>query len=206
MKRYKRKFKKFTEELRLSDLANNSGISDLTKNFRSIRNKRLGSESRSAKLVDVKINKDEDYIDFAFITVVTPYPDDPNYTYGETDPPDWEIEPNTGNNYEMIIRVLDFFKWLETTPDQITNKDIEDVIKVAYVKLSCNCPSFNWQGFDYHLTTFDAAIYPQTIPDPVWGPRHNNGDSLICKHLSGLVANIKFFIPQMRQMIKKAVS
>ena len=205
MKRYKPLFTThFTEELRLSDLRKDAGISALTKQFKKIRTKQIGAESRNAKLVDVKVNREDDYVEFAFITIVTPYPNDKDHKYGETDPPDWDIDPNASKKYEMVIRVLDFFKWIDTTPNEIVNKDIEDALNVANIQLSCNCPSFNWQGFAHKLTGFDASIYPQTIADPIWSLRHND-DGLICKHLQGLLNSIKFYIPQMRQTLVKQV-
>lgn len=207
MERYKPIFskQKFTEKLSFNDLRKNAGISALTKQFKKSRGKKLkGGETSVTKLKDVSISRSGNYIDFKFETRVTPYPEDPDHTYGETNPPDWAIKKNQDKRYTEIIRILDFFDWLETTPEDITKQDIEDVLNVADVQVSCSCPSFNWQGMAYNLTQLDASIYTQTIPDPVWGPRHNN-DNILCKHLQGLINQIAFYVPQMRQKIIKAV-
>jgi hypothetical protein len=213
MKRYNRNTQwvsiKLEENLRFSDLYK-SGLSDLTNEFKKVRTKALGSESKNAKLVGLKVNRKSGWVQFNFVTRKTPYEDE-NHKYTRTIPEvGFKLVPDETNYYELKIRVLDFFKWLKTTPETssrdlsaVTDKDIEDVLKVADIKVFCDCPSFHWQGFNYHLSTFNASIFPTKIKDKSWGKRHNNGDSLICKHLQGLLNNIHFYIPQMRQAVKK---
>lgn len=218
-KKYKLKEKiirHFSEELRLSDLRGDSGISALTKKFKKDRTSKAGSESQNATIIEFRANRNKGWIEFTFRTRSTPYPelkDVGGMEYQRTNKPSsWKLKQNPSRTYFMKIRILDFFKWLKTSPEGISNKEIEDVLEVAFVKLHCTCPSFNYQGFAYYLDqVFDASIYTQTIaPTDIvndngtvigWKSRHNDGDSIVCKHLSGLISNIKFYIPQMRQKI-----
>jgi len=200
MKRYKSIYKHFTEELRFSDLKKSAGMSDLTKDFRKERNKVMKPENITAKFIDTKIQGKD--VMFEFLTEVTEkYPD--GYKWGEVEPDsNFDIKkPNSSKTYEMNLLVLDFFEWLDTTPDKITNKDIEDVLEVANVKLWCNCPSFHWQGMNFIMSTFDASIHPTEIAPKFWNKKHMD-DNFLCKHLGGLVNQIKFYIPQMRMGIK----
>jgi len=203
---------KLEENLRFSDLMKGAGNSTLTTQFRKIRTKKLGSESKTAKLVGMKVNRKSDWVQFNFVTRKTPY-DDSNHKYTRTIPETgYSIVKDTTNLYEIKIRILNFFKLLKTTPgttqrdySMITDKDIEDVLRVADIKVFCDCVSFQFQGFNYHLSKFSASIFPTHIPDKFWGVKHNYGDGLICKHLQGLINNIDFYIPQMRQAIKKSL-
>lgn len=60
------------------------------------------------------------------------------------------------------------------------------IILETDVKLWCSCMAFLWQGMAFKLTKLGSAVYPQPIPDPVWGPRHHD-DNITCKHLTGLI-------------------
>ena len=214
--RYEKIFNKFSEELRLSDLMQNSGISDLTKKFKKDRSGKMGSESKSASLINLEVNRNLGWAEFTFRTRATPYPElkgKRKIKYQMTSKPSsWKLKNNPAKTYIMKIRVMEFFKWLKTSPEGITNKDIEDVLEVANVKLNCTCPAYNFQGMAYYLgNEFNAAIYKQSIAPTDkksvngkvigWDSRHGKGNSLVCKHLSGLIANTKFYIPQMRQKV-----
>jgi hypothetical protein len=181
-----------------------AGLSDFTKRFSKEKNGLLGSASRSAKFVEVDINRQKDYIDFYFLSDATPkYPD--NHEYKNAEIPSYALQKNPSKTYTIIIRVLDFFKWLGTTPSDITNKDIEDVLNSANIQIASDCPSYHWQGSNWVLSQFDGSIYPTSIPPNHWKKYHRD-DNFLDKHTQGIINNIKFFIPQMRQKIKKAVT
>ena len=74
---------------------------------------------------------------------------------------------------------------------------------MSEIKVSSNDPSFQYQGLNYRLSSIDGSIYPTDIPDPVWGPRHNNGDGLIGKHLQGLINGMAFWKSPMASMLTK---
>jgi hypothetical protein len=204
MKKYKEIFTRWSENLRFSDLKKNAGMSAFTKKHKKIRNKAIGTDTATIKLIDAKIDNATDSITFYFQTGYTPiYP--PDYQPGMTIPDKgFEIVPNRDDKYIMQLKVLDFFTWLDTSPDEITVKDIEDVFKVADVQYFCECPSFHWQGANYISSQFDASIYPTNIAPTQWDSIHHD-DNFVCKHLSGVLTNIEFYIPQMRQKIIKAI-
>lgn len=196
----------FSEEIRLSDLKNNIGVSDLTDRFRKERNKLMKAESTQAKLIEVEIDETAKNVTFIWLTIPTDkYPKD--YVYGEVDlEGNKSISTNRSKTYELKIRILDFFDWIDTYPDktEITVKDIKDIFKISNIQISCNCVSYQYQGFNYQMSNvFDGSIYPTSIPDPVWGPKHNNGDGLLCKHLSSLIAGIGFWQNPMSSMLTK---
>jgi len=204
MKRYKSIKQKF-QELTLSDLSSDQGMSSLTTKFKKERNKLLGAESRIAKLIDVEIDETARYITFIWLTEVTPkYPD--NYKYGEVDiEGDKEIELNRSKTYELKIRIMNFFDWLDTYPEkiEITENDIKDIFDVSDIKVSSNDPSWHWQGMNFYMSQIDGSIYPTKVPAPVWGPRHNTGDALLSKHLQSLINGIDFWKSPMASMLTK---
>lgn len=190
-----------TEDLRLSDLTKNAGLSKFSKKFSKETNKLMGNPTNHTKLVQMKVNKVKDYITFIFLTERTPKYKD-NFHTQVVDPSDMSLQLD--NLYTIEVRVLDFFKLLNTRPDKtdITNKDIEDVLMTASIQWWSDVPSFQLQGSNYLLTTFDAAIYPEHRPPKRWNKFHHD-DNFLDKHSAGIANSIKFFIPIMRQMVKK---
>ena len=202
---------KLLEDLRLSDLIKHAGMSDFTKRFRKIRNKLTKSESFTAKLKNIRVNKSKDYIIFTFKTKPTP----DGTLKGATDPTANFAIRYTARIYTMEIKILDFFKWADTTPGftkahLLSLNDLKEILKSASIQVWCSCPSMWWQGLSYYLTMFNASIYLNHITPKHWGKYHNEGDGLICKHLSGLITNIissgqrtGFFLNQMISMLNK---
>lgn len=199
MKRYKPLIR-WSEELRFSDLKKSAGMSDFTKEKRKDRNKAGQLENKTAKLIDVQINKKEDWIKFLFVTIPTDiYPPD-NISQNVDPISNFKLHPT--EQYTMELKILKFFSLLDTTPNEITNKDLEDVLEVANVQVFCDDPSFHWQGDNYISSMFGASVYPTSIAPKFWNKYHND-DNFLCKHLGGLINQIKSFIPQMRTKIKK---
>lgn len=206
---------RLVEELRMVDLMKHAGISNFTKFWRRERNKLKGAESNQAKLVQVRINKKYGYVDFIFLTAGT-YTNDVTETLPKRD---FALKGGV-NDYSMIIRVLDFFKWAQTTPGykaakKLSPDELKEIFYAANIKVWCSCPSMHWQGFNYYLSLFDASIFPTEIAPTDkktrngktigWKSRHNAGDGLVCKHLSGLLAGIKFWWNPMSSTLNKAL-
>lgn len=204
---------KLLEDLRLSDLMQHSGMSDFTTRFRKARNKLVKGEANTAKLKSIKVNRNQDYIIFTFKTKPTP----DGTIKGAVDPKaDFAIRYIT-RNYTMEIKILNFFKWADTTPGftkahLLSIDDLKEILKSASIQVWCDCPSQWWQGLSYYLTMFNASIYPNNITPKHWGKYHNKGDGLVCKHLSGLLSSIVsskqrtgFFLNQMVSMLNKYV-
>lgn len=207
--RYKKFFPKqnwitirLDEELRLSDLKAHAGISNFTKTWQKDRQKRKGAANKSSHLVKFEIDKDNDYITFFFYSA-------PTYDLtGKIVNPDGSMEISKESPwYTQQIRILDFFKWAETTPGykdakELTAEDLKEILRVANVQVFCNCPSFHWQGDNWVISQFDASIYPTDISPNHWRNYHND-DNFVCKHLSMILSQIEFFIPLMASMIGK---
>lgn len=202
MKRYKYLFlQQFSESLRLSDLKGHAGISNFTNKWRKDRQKLKGAGNKSAKLIEMRVNKKEDYISFIFLS-------EPTYAFDTKTivPPDMHLKKD--NLYTEEIRLINFLSLLQTDPnfknfESITLDDIKKAIKASDCKVRCDCPSQWYQGFDYYLTQYDAAIDECDIEPKRWDKPHNAGDSIICKHLSLITNSIEFYIPVMAGMIKK---
>lgn len=202
MKRYEYLLlNQFSENLRLSDLMKSASMSTFTKKFAKETNKLMGNATNRAKLIQMKVDKEKDYITFYWLTERTPKYKD-NFNTMVTNPTDFSQEKS--NAYEIQIRFLDFFKLLDTRPnmDDITNQDIEDVLNVCDIQVWDNTPAFEFQGMNYNMTTFGAAIHPENRPPKYWDKFHNS-DQLLSKHSAGIINSIKFWIPQMRMMLKK---
>ena len=73
----------------------------------------------------------------------------------------------------------------------------------------CSYPSFHGQGSIWVVTLLDASIYPTEIAPKVWNSPKLHGDSqgrmsnFLCKHLTGLIDQVGFFIPKIRNTIIK---
>jgi len=192
---------KFSEALRLSDLKKHSGTSDFTDEWRKKRQKIKGDGAKSVKIKSMKVNRKADYITFVFTS-------EPTYTKKAkaVNFPDVETMKNV-TKYTQQIRILDFFALADTKPGyqekEMTMKEIKEILNVCDVKLSCNCPSFQLQGFNAILTTFDASIYPEDRLPTRWNAYHQD-NSFTCKHLDILISQaLTIYTNNMTGMINK---
>lgn len=191
-------------EITLYDLADAGNISQFTKQYRQSRTRKMGgNEATQSKLVDMVIDEADNSITFQFLTEVTPYPEDPDHQWSEADPEaNWKLKRNRSKVYEIQIKVEQFFDWLNTFEgEEITSKELKQILEVSDVKISSTSPSFNWQGFAYWLTQIDASIYPQSIKPTRWDTYHGDGEAFLDKHTYGIARSIKFFINQMAQKL-----
>lgn len=186
--RYKSMFKEFT----LRDFQGQA--SDLTKKHRQIRNSKKGTENRLAKLVDFDVDKHH----AVFLT-------EPTFSFHMPVVPEGHVERiKVDNLYKMEIEFQDLDKWADADWSTMTADKFKQILDVVDVKLDCDCMGFHYQGMRYQMSQLKSAIYPTTIADPVWGPRHQ-GRHALCKHLLGLINNIFFNTPVIFSMIKKKI-
>jgi hypothetical protein len=196
------------EFLRMDDLRNDDPT-PIIRRTRRTRNQELGKENTLAKLSDIDIDTQNGHVTFIWLTEVTEpiYPDD--YDFGEVDPnSSFRIKQNRSKTYEIYIRILDFFDWLDTTPEdkeKITNQDLKDIFDTANIQIFSTSPHFHWAGFNYYASQLDASIYPTNIEPEWWNHpnRHGSGPYLMDKHIMGLVRNIKFWYGPMAQMLTR---
>jgi hypothetical protein len=190
----KERYKKyFDESLKISDLKAHAGISDFTKYWKNERQRLKGTANKSAKLLEVEINKEEDWVEFRFSS-------EPTYKFDTqvTVPEDMHFQSD--NLYTEQIRFLQFFELFDT--EEYSIKNIKDALKTCDVKVWCDCPSFHWQGDNFVISQFDASIHPTDIVPKHWNKYHND-DNFVCKHLSMILSQIEFFIPIMASMVFK---
>lgn len=197
------KIRLIQENLRLVDLSKHVGLSDFTKKWKQDRLKKKGSGVKSSKLIKMKVNRKSDYISFIFLS-------EPTYTFNtqivKLKTADKSMKKD--NLYTEEIRFANVFSLLKTNPNfknfkTVTIEEIKEVLKNCDIFLSCDCGSFWYQGFDYYLTILDAAIVPCTIEPERWDKIHNAGDSIVCKHISLIVAQQKFYLNNMSSMLYK---
>jgi len=200
MKRYKYLIlNRFTENLRLSDIMKHQGISDFTADWVEIRRKIKGAGASAVKIHSMKVDRKNDMVTFLFKSI-------PTYDNKAqaVDFPDSNSE-KTVKAYTQQIMILDFFKWAQTKPGynekELTRQEIKEIFQVADIKLSCNCKSFQFQGMNHILTTFDASIYPENRPPLVWNKFHHD-DNFLCKHLDILLTSaLNIYLSNMASMM-----
>jgi hypothetical protein len=203
------------EFVTLDDLNDTDTISDFTSTWRKDRSRVMGQENITAKLVDCVVDEADKSVTFQFLTTATELGNkapndniDSDYRFysgpkGEVDPETFNITRNRSRTYEMQIKVLEFFDWLDVFEgEKIGRKEINEILEVSNIQVFSTAPSFHYQGMNYNLSQLDGSIYPTTISNPIWGPRHGDPDGyFLDKHLYGLMRQIKFFHQQMGSML-----
>ena len=97
--------KEIKEWVTFSALNSVDSISNFTKNFRSIRNKKVGTENFTAKLIACQYNKDDDSVLFLFGTKPT-YPSTKKHKVMKVDPDNnFAIVPNPQEEYEVYFKI-----------------------------------------------------------------------------------------------------
>ena len=193
-------------------------MSDFTRDYNKETNILMGNPTNHIKLKSMRVNKKSDYVIFVWKTKRTPKYDS-KHVMKVVDPKN-NFLMRPAKVYTIEIKILDFFKLLKTKPDEdFTNADIEEVLNVADIQIWSDVPAFQYQGMNYYMTLFDAAIYPELRKPEVWddrvsrpidivpgsGGKTHNQNQLLDKHTAGVLNSIKWYIPQMRQMLRRYV-
>lgn len=186
-------------EWTLETLKAKDSISDFTMKFRKQRNKIMGTENKTAKLLDCFINEPDDSITFVWKTPATK--DDKKKK--RVQPLNLELIPNEEGYYEVQLKILKFFSWLDTNPieNEITSKDIKDILEVSDVQIYNSSPSFQYQSYNFNNSQVGTAIYPTDIAPKFWNKYNDN--AFLDKHLYGIVRNIDFWLNPMASMLTK---
>lgn len=197
---------KFYEFLGLTSLTKNAGMSDFTKKFKSERGMIMGHENTVAKLKKCKVYKKKDMVEFYWVTKATDkYDRDHRFKKGVPD--NFALASNPRKEYVVGLRVLDFFKWMDTYDKTIpiTIKDLKDILKVANVQVFSTDPSWHWQGMNWNCTQLDASMYPTTIAPRRWNKKdlHGDGNAFLSKHMQGIFNQLGFWLNLMSSMLNK---
>jgi hypothetical protein len=189
------------EDLGLLDFMKHYGVSDFTKKFLMDRYAKRKPIQSSYKLKSIMVSEQEDYITFVFDSI----PTNTNDQVKVSSPPSMRLS-KSAHRYTEYIRVLDFFKLAETKPGykkyQLSMNEVKDIMRAASIQVWCDCPSFHWQGDNYIASMVNASVYPTKIKPRRWNLLHND-DNFVCKHLSVIFSQIKFWINPMASMINK---
>lgn len=204
------------KEIDLYDLKDKDNISAFTMKWRKDRSRIMGQENTIAKLVDCYIDEAGKSVTFAFLTEATELKgknpnDDIESSYksydgpkGEVDPDNFKIKNNRSKTYELQIKIIDFFDWLDVFEgESIGTKEMKEILQVSDVQLFSTSPSMHWQGFNYWLSQIDASIYPTNIAPTQWDKYHGDGQAFLDKHLYGLLRQIDFWLNPMSSMLTK---
>jgi hypothetical protein len=205
------------QEWTLETLKAKDSISDFTMQFRKERNKIMGTENTTAKLVDCFLNELDDSITYVWTTPATEYTSDKaKQVLGSTrydkmkNAPRKRVQPlnlkllnNSEDTYEIQLKILNFFSWLDTYPNktEITSKDMKDILSVSDVQVFSSSPSFQYQAYNWNNSQVGTAIYPTNIAPKVWDKYNDN--AFLDKHLYGIIRNIDFWLNPMASMITK---
>ena len=195
MKTYKQKL---LEDVYFQDLMQNKGLSSFTKHYKKETDALMGAPTKHSKLIQTRFNEKKDYITFIFLTERTPKYKD-NFNLQSVSSSNFKLQKD--NLYTIKIRLLHIFEQLKQLQN-ITNQDIENLLFNSQIQIWSDNPSFQYQGMNYNITQLDGAIYPENRPPRYWNKFHK-GNQLLDKHTQGIINSIKFYIPQMRQIIKK---
>jgi hypothetical protein len=197
MKKY---LTKLLEDVYFKDLMQNKGLSNFTKKYKKETDSLMGSASKHSKLVQAKINKEKDFITFIFLTERTPKYKD-NFNLQSVTSSNFKL--HSDNLYTVEIRLLHVFEQLKNIPsEKINNKTIEDLLFNSQIQIWSDNPSFQYQGMNYNMTQLDGSIHPENRSPKHWNNYHH-GEQFLDKHSQGIINSIKFYIPQMRQILKK---
>lgn len=196
------------EFLTFPSLIKNAGMSGFTKNFKKERNKIMGRENHIARLVKCAVFKRKDVVEFYWHTPATDKYGK-NHKFKSAIPSDFGLINNPKESYTIGLRVLDFFKWMDTYEKgyPIGKKDLKDILKVANIQVYSTDPSFHWQGMNWNISQLDASMYPTDIAPKVWNKEkyHGDGNAFISKHMTGIFNSMEFYLNQMVEMLNKVM-
>lgn len=79
---------------------------------------------------------------------------------------------------------------------------MKEILEVSDIKVFSTSPAFHYQGANFNASQIDASIYPTSISNPVWGPRHGDKSGyFLGKHLYSLLQSIDFWLNPMSSML-----
>jgi hypothetical protein len=136
------------------------------------------------------------------------YNDEYKKELSNNNPNDGELIKNISDEYDIQLKVCDFWKVLENlivpNDNDFTKEDMKAVLELSEeVRINCSCPSQYWMGSDFYLTQIDAQLKDCTIAPKWWNRPDLRPNVLVCKHLLSLLQHISFFLPQMAMSCKK---
>ncbi|MDC7242437.1 MAG: hypothetical protein PQJ44_00270 [Sphaerochaetaceae bacterium] len=205
-------------ELTVYDLKNQGDtLTTQQLSWKQDRDKIMGKGVNLLKLIDTFINEADNSVTFAFITPSTEYKDidslnhDPDI-YNKPKKRVLPLSPgkrpligNSEKKYEIQLKILDFFDWLNVFEgEEVNKKDLKELLQVADIALWNTAPFFYWGGVAYNLSQLDACVIDVSIPNNTWKKRMDGQDYFSDKHIALLLKQIDFLLnPMASQLTRK---
>lgn len=173
------------------------------KKFYDLRKEYNGKDVKNVKLIATNIS-DEGYCDILFAVEATKDGTKKKELVGANG----EMRDNPTNEYEVTIRINDFWDLIEEfgleTKGDFTKADVVALVQLSQdIKLSSNDASFWWQGLSYWLTLDDASLMPCYIAPKFWDKFRPNVK--VSKIIEAVLRQFGFFTQQIAMSIKRAL-
>lgn len=112
----------------------------------------------------------------------------------------WRVPSSEfSENGIVYLNQVRFDDWEEVGQDTSLNWRERSLFALwaSNIRLHCTCPSFLYWGYQYILTVFDAAVYPETTrpgkyPSEPWRRRNVGEKGIVCKHLNRTLQVLPF--------------
>ncbi len=124
----------------------------------------------------------------------------PQFAGFESNIMNWKVpSAEFSDNGIVYLNQVKFDDWDEVGQDPSMNwrERAMFMLWASNIRLHCTCPSFLYWGYQYILTVFDAAIYPETTrpgkyPNQPWKRRNFQERGMVCKHLNRVLQVLPF--------------
>lgn len=178
--------------------------------FYKQRNQLNGQGNRTIKYVTSEYNPMTGAMSILFRTDVTHNDVIDKKELQNENPNDGALMSNLTGEYSIEFRICDFtdvlFELITEEDITLSKEDMQAIIELSNeIRLGCNCPSMYWMSGDYMLTKMDAQIKDCTIAPHFWNKPKLRPNVPFCKHLTGLIQHLNFFMPQIAQGVKSEI-
>jgi hypothetical protein len=187
-------------------------LSALTSQYKDIRKGVQKQGIKNTKFLETKYIPETGSIQFLFLSEATEEGDNKmkqELIKKEYDPVADKLIDNPSHTYTEIIQLdniipnshYNYMSWVELHGENnpITTDDLKKLFETMNIKLWSSDPSFQFQGFNFRLTSKeDASIYPENRPDKHWRKIHG-ANAYLTKHLAQLLdsGTFELFLNQM---------
>ena len=173
------------------------------KKFYDLRKEYNGKDVKNVKLIATNIS-DEGYCDILFAVEATKDGTKKKELVGANG----EMRDNPTNEYEVTIRINDFWDLIEEfgleTKGDFTKADVVALVQLSQdIKIDSTDPSWWYQGLCFWCSQDDGAINPCTIAPKFWDKFRPNVK--VSKIIEAVLRQFGFFTQQIAMSIKRAL-
>lgn len=173
------------------------------KKFYDLKKKYNGKDVKNVHLITTQIN-DDGSCDILFAVDATKDNTKKKELVGDNG----ELRDNVSNEYEITIRINDFWELLDyfdlETKGDFTKEDLVALVQLSEdIKIKDSTPSFWWMGTSWYLTQDNASLMPCNIAPKHWDKYRPNVK--VSKSLESVLRQFGFFTQQIAMSIKRAL-